>query len=111
MQTQYRVGQQVIYNDEIAVVINPPKGRSPNDNWYMWIHRPAVGYESHVSRENVRPLPDEFKRDLSDPAIPYEETHQPTPTNALRDFLAGVLCALAVGIPLTVVYLWRTGGL
>lgn len=53
----------------------------------------------------------EFKRDLSDPAIPYEETHQPDKTNALRDFLAGVLCALAVGLPLTAVYLWRTGGL
>ena len=53
----------------------------------------------------------EFKRDLSDPAIPYDESIAPEPESPVRDFLAGVLCALAVGLPLAAVYLWRTGGL
>ena len=67
--------------------------------------------EDFAAKANSFLAINEFKRDLSDPAIPYDESIAPEPDSPVRDFLAGVLCALAVGLPLTAEYLWRTGGL
>lgn len=54
----YLYGQRVMYNnDEIVTVISVPNGRNIADQWSIWIHRPAVGYDSCVSKGNVKPLP------------------------------------------------------
>lgn len=54
---EYLIGQRVIYNGEIAVVIKAPDKRPSASSYDIWIMRPAVGYESCVSRDNVKPLP------------------------------------------------------
>ena len=54
---RYYTGQRVLYGNEIAVVCSTPKGRGEPFTGYIWIVRPAVGYESCVSRNNVKPLP------------------------------------------------------
>lgn len=53
---EYLLGQRVIYAGEICLTCLPPKGRPAADQWRIWIKRP-VGYESCVSIDNVKPLP------------------------------------------------------
>ena len=55
--TDYLIGQRVIYNNSVICTICTPDTKDPRYT-EMWVYNPEVGYTHFVDINNIKPLPD-----------------------------------------------------